>query len=148
MAPGRIFDFPAPSPPGGITHAQALAARTTASCPARHPASLPKYSFPHFSLDCTRKGHKLNSRCLALKVYPHEIDIQETQANDRKLDSQATLSHRARGRAVDGLRSLGLGHLGAAASGHRQARDHFRFPLNHLVRPSFPPRQLFLDELD
>src|SRR5262249_50306840 len=40
-------------------------------------------------------------------------------------------------------------HLGAAASGRRQAQDHFRFPLNHLgIRPSFPPRQLFLDELD
>jgi len=29
-------------------------------------------------------------------------------------------------------RSLALGHLGAAASGRRQARDHFRFPLNQL----------------
>src|SRR5262249_26214946 len=39
------------------------------------------------------------------KVYPHEIGIQETCTNHRKLDSQATLSHRARGRAADGLRS-------------------------------------------
>src|SRR6516165_10068425 len=39
-----------------------------------------------------------------LKVYPHEIDIQETHTKHRKLDSQATLSHRARGRAPDGLR--------------------------------------------
>ena len=47
------------------------------------------------------------------------------------------------------LRTLGLGHLDAVASGRRQARDHFRLPLNHLgIRPSFPPRQLFLDELD
>src|SRR5262245_44297238 len=28
---------------------------------------------------------------------------------------------------------LGPGHLGAAASGRRQARDHFRFPLNPLA---------------
>jgi len=42
---------------------------------------------------------------LAGKVYPHEIGIQETRTNHRKLDSQATLSHRARGRAPDGLRS-------------------------------------------
>src|SRR6516162_3096336 len=40
----------------------------------------------------------------ALKLYPHEIDIQETHPKHRKLDSQATLSHRARGRAPDGLR--------------------------------------------
>src|SRR5262245_50593016 len=39
------------------------------------------------------------------KVYPHEIGIHEPRANHRKLDSQATLSHRARGRAVDGLRT-------------------------------------------
>src|SRR5262249_30211160 len=48
---------------------------------------------------------KLNSRYLVGKVYPHEIDIQETRTNHPKLDSQATLSHRARGRASDGLRS-------------------------------------------
>jgi integrase len=45
------------------------------------------------------------SKRRAGKVYPHEIDIQETQSKHRKLDSQATLSHRARGRAVDGLRT-------------------------------------------
>src|SRR5262245_1343297 len=37
--------------------------------------------------------------------YCDEIDIQETRTKHRKLDSQATLSHRARGRAADGLRS-------------------------------------------
>src|SRR5262249_53313537 len=31
-----------------------------------------------------------------------------------------------------GEAGLSLGHLGAAASGRRQARDDFRFPLNHL----------------
>src|SRR5262249_10273140 len=38
-------------------------------------------------------------------------------------------------RPVQGLLErliLGLGHLGAAASGRRQARDHFRFPFDHL----------------
>src|SRR5262249_11556417 len=51
-----------------------------------------------------RKAYKLNSRATAGKVYPHETDIQETHTKHRKLDSQATLSHRARGRAPDGLR--------------------------------------------
>ena len=66
--------------------------------PARHPASLPKYSFP-------RTVQEINSRPSAGKVYPHEIDIQETHPKHRKLDSQAALSHRARGRAADGLRT-------------------------------------------
>src|SRR5438309_8598668 len=34
--------------------------------------------------------------------YPDEIEIQEAHAKHRKLDSQTTLSHRARGRALDG----------------------------------------------
>src|SRR5262249_29536397 len=38
------------------------------------------------------------------KVYPHEIDIQETHTKHRKLDSQAALPHPTRGRAADGLR--------------------------------------------
>src|SRR5262249_1488535 len=41
--------------------------------------------------------------------------------------------HRNGARPVQGLLerlTLGLGHLGAAASGRRQARDDFRFPLN------------------
>src|SRR5262245_38249714 len=55
--------------------------------------------------DCAKKAYKLNSSQPADKVYPHEIDIQETHPKHRKLDSQATLSHRARGRAPDGLRA-------------------------------------------
>src|SRR5262245_30971577 len=51
-----------------------------------------------------KKAYNLNSRQPAGKVYPHEIGIQKTQTKHRKLDSQATLSHRARGRAPDGLR--------------------------------------------
>src|SRR5215472_7383044 len=54
--------------------------------------------------DYAKKVYKLNSLQPAVKVYPHEIDIQETHPKHRKLDSQATLSHRARGRAADGLR--------------------------------------------
>ena len=43
--------------------------------------------------------------------------------------------------------TLGLGHLGAAASGRRQARDHFRFPLNHLgIRASLALGKLVFDE--
>src|SRR5262245_58410982 len=37
--------------------------------------------------------------------YPDEIEIQETHTKHRKLDSQAPLSHRARGRAPDALRA-------------------------------------------
>src|SRR6516225_5205091 len=54
--------------------------------------------------DCAKKTYNIYGSRRALKVYPHEIDIQETHTNHRKLDSQATLSHRARGRAADGLR--------------------------------------------
>src|SRR6516162_8626555 len=38
------------------------------------------------------------------QIYRDETEIQKTHAKHRKLDSQATLSHRARGRAADGLR--------------------------------------------
>jgi Tripartite tricarboxylate transporter family receptor len=45
--------------------------------------------------------------------------------------------------------TLGLGHLGAAASGRRQARDDFRFPLNHLgIRSRVALRDQLLDHLD
>src|SRR5215510_8797957 len=53
---------------------------------------------------CAKNVFNLYSRRRAGRVYPHEIDIQETRPKHRKLDSQATLSHRARGRAADGLR--------------------------------------------
>src|SRR6516225_2488932 len=53
--------------------------------------------------NCAKEAYNLYSRRRAGKVYPHEIDIQETHPKHRKLDSQATLSHRARGRAADGL---------------------------------------------
>src|SRR5215471_17380931 len=44
---------------------------------------------------------------------------------------------------------LGLGHLGAAASRRRQARDDFRFPLNHLgIRSRVALRDQLLDHLD
>src|SRR5262249_45979618 len=60
--------------------------------------------------------------------------------------------HRNGARPVQGLLeglTLGLGHLGAAASGRRQARDDFRFTLNHLgIRASVPLRDHRLDELD
>src|SRR5262249_16693159 len=41
--------------------------------------------------------------------------------------------------------TLGLGHLGAAASGRRQARDDFRFCG---IRAGFPLRQYLLNYLD
>src|SRR5215813_9430831 len=66
---------------------------------------LPSFQFAaHGAVDWSIKVYKLNSRQPAGKVYPHEIGIQETHTKHRKLDSQTTLSHRARGRAPDGLR--------------------------------------------
>src|SRR5215471_2908026 len=55
--------------------------------------------------DCAKKVYNIYSRRRAGKVFPHEIDIQETHTKHRKPDSQATLSHRARGRAPDRLRA-------------------------------------------
>src|SRR5262249_17364141 len=50
--------------------------------------------------------------------------------------------------AVERL-TLSLGHLGAAASWRRQARDDFRFPLDQLgVRAGFSFGQYLLDNLD
>ena len=57
--------------------------------------------------------------------------------------------HRNGARPFQGLLerlTLCLGHLGAAASGRRQARDHFRFPLNHLgIRRRIPLGNHLLD---
>src|SRR4029453_13366931 len=81
-----------------------LAARAAALCraPSRAPPSCIAIAMRPCSRSslygCAKKEHKLNSRWLEGKVYPHEIDIQETQPKHRKLDSQAALSHRARGR--------------------------------------------------
>src|SRR5215471_12873180 len=54
--------------------------------------------------DCSINVYNPYSRRRAGKVFPDESDIQEADPKHRKLDSQATLSHRARGRAADGLR--------------------------------------------
>src|SRR6516165_4353661 len=74
------------------------AARLRESCPRRAGGSL------SVSIDCAINVFIPYSRRRTGKVYPHEIDIQETHPKHRKLDSQTTLSHRARGRAPDGLR--------------------------------------------
>src|SRR6516225_6561957 len=67
---------------------------------------LPSFQFALMvRFDCSIKAYKLNSLATAGKVYPHEIDIQETHAKHRKLDSQAALPHPTRGRATDGLRA-------------------------------------------
>src|SRR5262249_490479 len=54
--------------------------------------------------DCTKKAYNLYSRRREGKVFPHEIDIQETDPKHRKLDSQAALPHPTRDRPADGLR--------------------------------------------
>src|SRR5215467_8575249 len=80
------------------------------------PRTRPGASIPHCGYDalhavvlsfenCAKNVYKLNSRLTAGKIYPHEIGIQKTHPKHRKLDSQATLSHRARGRAADALRA-------------------------------------------
>src|SRR5262249_30980176 len=53
--------------------------------------------------DCAKKAYIIYSMRHAGKVYPHEIDIQETHTKHRKLDSQAAIPHPTRGRAADGL---------------------------------------------
>src|SRR5262249_19500652 len=61
-------------------------------------------------------------------------------------------THRNRTPPVQGLLArltLDLGHLGAAASGRRQARDDVRFPLNHLgICRCIPLRDHLLYQLD
>ena len=56
------------------------------------------------SIDCSRKAFKVVTRPRGGTFYPDEIEIQGAHYNHRKLDSQATLSHRTRGRAPDELR--------------------------------------------
>src|SRR5262245_61719216 len=66
---------------------------------------LPSFQFALMvRFDCSINAYILYSRRLEGKVYPHEIDIQETDPNHRKLDSQAALPHPTRDRAADGLR--------------------------------------------
>src|SRR5215472_6554089 len=54
--------------------------------------------------DCAKNTCNVYSRRRAGKVFPHEIDIQETHPKHRKLDSQAALPHPTRDRPADGLR--------------------------------------------
>src|SRR5262245_32797460 len=59
--------------------------------------------------------------------------------------------HRNGARPIQGLLeglTLGLGHLGAAASGRRQARDDFRFPFDHLSIRRIAFRDHRLNELN
>jgi len=72
---------------------------------------------------------------LAALPRPPEHTVQYTEmAPDRGLLERLT---------------LGLGHLGAVASGRRQARDDFRFPLDHLgVCPCFPLSDQFPNNLN
>src|SRR5262245_52998995 len=75
--------------------------------PPPHAAHPPRSSILHCDRDalyCAKKAYKLYSRRRAGKVYPHEIDIQETHPKHRKLDSQAALPHPTRDRPADGLR--------------------------------------------
>ena len=54
--------------------------------------------------DCSISAYNTYSMRRAGRVYPHEIDIQETHPKHRKLDSQAAIPHPTRDRAADGLR--------------------------------------------
>src|SRR5262245_27235020 len=79
------------------------------------PRTRPGTSIPHCDRDalhaaaspfttCAKKVYKLNSLQPEGKVYPHEIDVQQTHPKHRKLDSQAAIPHPTRDRAADGLR--------------------------------------------
>src|SRR5262249_17649856 len=65
----------------------------------RAPRSLPPVRFSNL-----QEMYNLHSSRRENEVYPHEIDIQETQPKHRKLDSEAALPHPTRDRAADGLR--------------------------------------------
>src|SRR5262245_41310001 len=100
------FRFSRALPPGGShTSALTIYRHSHTAGPRRERDHLFAYVVTLASLyDYAKKVFNPYSRRRAGKVYPHEIDIQETHTKHRKLDSQATLSHRARGRAPDGLR--------------------------------------------
>src|SRR5262249_44776743 len=94
---------------GGKTKMR-LAARPAPPCCAPAPVPLSCIAIAMRSMqllflyDCAKKAYNLYSRRRAGKVFPHEIDIQETHPKHRKLDSQAALPHPTRDRAADGLR--------------------------------------------
>src|SRR6516164_3102283 len=86
-----------------------LAARAAASCRAPAPAPPSCIAITMRSMQPilplrTVQKIKLVTRRQGRAFYPDEIEIQGPHSDHRKLDSQATLSHRARGRAPDGLR--------------------------------------------
>src|SRR6516165_11960101 len=67
--------------------------------PRRERGHLFAYAVTLASLyDCAKKAYSLYSRRRAGRVYPHEIDIQETHPKHRKLDSQVALPHPMRDR--------------------------------------------------
>src|SRR6516225_3544916 len=71
-------------------------------------------------VDCAENVLNLVTRRRGGTFYPDETDIQETHPKHRKLDSQATLSHRARGRAPAGLRPIPRAQM-PPRRGHRDA---------------------------
>src|SRR6516162_7694469 len=93
-------------PPGGLAHARPDDLEAFPSGLARRERDhLFAYAVTLASLyDCAKKAYRLNSRTTEGKVYPHEIDVQETHTKHRKLDSQAALPHPTRDRPADGLR--------------------------------------------
>src|SRR5262249_23897698 len=89
--------------------------------PPPHAAHLPRRLHPalrsrcapcscSFLYDYAKKVHKLGTQQRGGGFYRDEIKIKESHSNHRKLDSHATLSHRARDRAADGAPSSRYGH--------------------------------------
>ena len=70
---------------------------------------------PLLLYDCAKKVYNIYSRRRAGKVFPHEIDIQETHPKHRKLDSQAAMiTQREIERLMDCARKHGrYGHRDA-----------------------------------
>ena len=106
VPPGGSFRFSRALPPGARTRPpRRFRGIPVRAGPCHERGHLFAYAVTLASLyDYAKNAFKLNSRQPAGKVFPHEIGIQETHTKHRKLDSQTTLSHRARGRAPDGLR--------------------------------------------
>src|SRR5215467_5470008 len=95
---------------------------------------LPSFQFAR--VDCSIKAYKVYSRRRAGRVYPHEIDIQETHTKHRKLDSQAALPHPTRDRPADGLRPHACGFKLANDGHDTRALQHYLGHKNiqHTVR--------------
>src|SRR5262249_10773582 len=126
--------------PSAVGQSVLLASTASSSASARLPRCLSRSTRTCFAMPAGSSSPTMattRGRCSTPRAQEHSAHGQV---------------HRDGARPVQGLLerlTLGLGHLGAAASGRRQARDDFRFPLYHLgIRGCLALRQHLLDKLD